>query len=551
MAVYNKERQIKEIVRCGKDPIYFINKYCKIEHIDRGLIPFETYDFQDDVIHDLLKHRLNVILKARQLGLSTTVAAYALWLALFHKHKNILVIATKRATAMNFLKKVKVILRHLPKWLMLAQVVTNAKHEIEFSHGSTVKAIPTSDDAGRSEALSLLIIDEAAFIRNFDELWTGLQPTISTGGRCVVLSTPNGVGGQFYQLYTDAEQGINNFNANCLPWEIHPEHDQDWFDQETKGMGRRKIAQEYLCDFVSSGETFLSMEDIEWVRLSQKDPIDKWHMDRSLWVWSYPKVGHRYLISADVSRGDAFDFSAFHVIDMDEGEVAAEYKGRIPPDDLGVLLAETGTKYNNALVCPERNTFGYQTLCKLRDVGYPKVFKEGSKAVYVVDYSPITDDVSRMGFDTQGRSRIRIISKMEEVIRNKALRLYSSRLYDELKTFVWTGTRAQAMKGRNDDLVISLAIGLWLHDVSDGYNNRDLVLQENMLAAMGVSGHTWDEVPGSGRNLNSDWNPYMPFMSKAIPIKVDESEALGRDPRFNHGDFAWVLDPQPKQLAKK
>ena len=195
MSVTNKSRQVKEIIKCGKDPVYFFNKYVKIQHPVQGLIPFNTYPFQDDCVQDFIDHRFNIILKSRQLGLSTLTAAYATWMALFQKDKNILIIATKLSVAQNFIKKVKVMIRSVPKWLVLPTITSNNKQLIEFSHGSSIKAIPTSDDAGRSEALSLLIIDEAAFVRNFDELWTGLYPTISTGGRVVLLSTPNGVGG--------------------------------------------------------------------------------------------------------------------------------------------------------------------------------------------------------------------------------------------------------------------------------------------------------------------------------------------------------------------
>ena len=166
MAITSKQRQIKEIVRCGKDPVYFMNKYVKIQHPTKGLIPFNTYPFQDDAVGDFNDHRFNIILKSRQLGISTLTAAYAVWLAAFYKDKNVLVIATKLAVAQNFIKKVKVALRSMPKWLLMPEIVGNNKQAVEFSNGSQIKAVPTSDDAGRSEALSLLIVDEAAFVRN-------------------------------------------------------------------------------------------------------------------------------------------------------------------------------------------------------------------------------------------------------------------------------------------------------------------------------------------------------------------------------------------------
>ena len=152
----NKETQVQEIIRCGKDPVYFMNKYCKIQHPTKGLIPFNTYPFQDDCVVNFNAHRFNIVLKSRQLGLSTVTAMYAVWMALYHRDKNILIIATKQAVAQNIVKKVKTAIASLPSWLILPQIKTSTKTWVEFSNGSSVKSIPTSEDAGRSEALSLL-----------------------------------------------------------------------------------------------------------------------------------------------------------------------------------------------------------------------------------------------------------------------------------------------------------------------------------------------------------------------------------------------------------
>ena len=368
MTKYNKQLQVKEIIKCGKDPNYFFKNYLKIQHPVRGLIPFETYEFQDECVEDFLEHRFNIVLKSRQLGLSTLVAAYAVWMAIFQKEKNILIIATKLTVAQNFITKVKTMIRSLPKWMILADIVENNKQKIRFSHGSQIQAIPTSEDAGRSEALSLLIVDEAAFVRNFDTIWTGIYPTISTGGRVIILSTPNGVGGQYHKLYVDAEAGLNEFNAINLPWTVHPERDNEWFEKTTKNMNKRQIAQEYLCDFAISGETFLDNNTLEWMRLQVKPPVERQGFDRNVWIWKYPLSANNYILSADVSRGDSKDYSTFHIIDSDTSEIVAEYKGKIRPDNFAELINEFGLKYNKSLVCPENNSYGYATILKLQDL---------------------------------------------------------------------------------------------------------------------------------------------------------------------------------------
>ena len=245
MAKINKSRQVSEIIKCGKDPKYFFNSYLKIQHPVRGLIDFDTYEFQDDCVDIFLDSRFSIILKSRQLGLSTLVAAYSVWMAIFQREKNILIIATKLSVAQNFITKVKTMIRNLPKWLILPEIDENNKQLIKFSHGSSIKAIPTSEDAGRSEALSLLIVDEAAFVRNFDTIWTGLYPTVSTGGRVIVLSTPNGVGGQYYTLYTEAESGLNEFTSIRLPWNVHPERGDEWFDRRICVILRRQERHSY------------------------------------------------------------------------------------------------------------------------------------------------------------------------------------------------------------------------------------------------------------------------------------------------------------------
>ena len=459
----NKQKQIREIIKCGKDPVYFLNKYVKIQHPTRGSINFTTYPFQDSCLKNFVDHRFNIILKSRQLGISTLSAAYAVWLASFYKDKNILVIATKLAVAQNFIKKVKMAIRSMPSWLLIPEVISSNKQGVEFSNGSTIKAVPTSDDAGRSEALSLLIIDEAAFIRNFDELWMGLYSTLSTGGRAIVLSTPNGIGDKYHELCVGAETGQNEFNFIKLMWDVHPERDDSWFETETKNMSPKQIAQELMCDFAASGDTFLAQSEMESLALSIRTPIERWGPEMNVWVWKYSLSENKYVIAADVARGDASDYSAFQVFDVSTSEQVCEYKGKVPPDQFAILLVEAAKRYNDALLCVENNTYGYATIMKLVELRYKNLYFAKEKDRYTALYSG-NSDISKIGFHTNAVSRGKILTKLEQVIRNNSVSFYSSRLHEELKTFVWKSNKAQAQKGKNDDLVISAAIGSWLFD---------------------------------------------------------------------------------------
>lgn len=537
----SRAEQAQEILRCGKDPLYFIKKYAKIQHPKRGTIPFETYPFQDDCVKDFQTHRLNIVLKSRQLGLSTLCAAYAAWLAIFYRDKNILVIATKLPTAMNFIKKVRVILQNLPGWLLLPKFEPT-KQAISFSNGSQVVAIPTSDDAGRSEALSLLIVDEAAFIRDFEDIWTGLAPTFSTGGNAIILSTPCGVGGQYYRLWMQAEHGQNDFHPIRIPWDMHPEHDQAWFDKETRSLPKRKVAQEYLCDFNASGDTFLQPEVLEDLRSQIMDPIEKTGHDRNIWVWSPPVADHTYVISADVSRGDANDYSTFHVIDVEDCEVSAEYMGKVPPEKLADMLNEWGLRYNTALIVPENNTFGYFVNTKLRDMlGYKRLYYDNNKGD-PFNYIPL-DPNELPGFTTSQKTRVQILTKLEEMIRSKTLKSYSRRLYDQLQAFVWNGNKPMPGKDSHDDLIMSLAIGCWMVEGGEGISEQARAMSYAMLKATQVEKKDVDRMPGGINEAQPLVNPGIRGFNAQGPygsrtgVRPQHGSLLARDAT----DFRWLF----------
>ena len=533
-APMSRQAIVAEILKCGKDPSYFMKKYCKIQHQLRGLIPFDTYDFQDDCVKQFQQHRFNIVLKSRQLGLSTVSAAYVVWYAIFKKDKNILVIATKLNTAINFIKKVKTMLDGLPSWLLLCKFEPT-KQSIRFTNGSTITAVPTSPDAGRSEALALLIVDEAAFIRDFDEIWTSLYPTLSTGGSAIILSTPNGVGGQYYKLWTEAESNSNDFNPIRLPWWVHPEHDQEWFDKETKNLPKRKVAQEFLCDFISSGDTFLQPTEFEKLRDMIRPPSEKEGPQNGVWIWRKAEAGKKYVISSDVARGDSGDYSTFHVIDYETCEVCAEFMGKIPPDKLADMLFDYGKKYNDALICPEQNTFGYFTCVKLRDAGYPRLYYQNNSGD-IFEYRS-NDPDAIPGFSTQTRTRNQILTKLEEAIRNGRLKTYSQRLYDQLQAFVWNGAKAQAAKDAHDDLIMSLAIGTWLVAGDGGYSEQSMNMAYAMFKATSKGNRQIDALPGGINDVKPVPNPHIQGFT---PYNVHKPREPNAVKHANVTDFSWL-----------
>ena len=515
----SKQETVKEIVKCGRDPIYFLNNYAKISHPQHGLISFKTYPFQDDLLSSFQDSRFNIILKARQLGISTITAGYVVWLMMFHRDKNVLVMATKFGTASNLVKKVKNIMRHVPDWLSIASISVDNRTSFELSNGSQIKASSTSGDAGRSEALSLLVLDEAAHIDGLEELWMGLYPTLSTGGSCIALSTPNGVGNWFHKTYVGSEEEQNDFTPTKLPWDVHPDRDSVWFDKETRNMSRREIAQELECNFNMSGETVIHPEDIEKLTVMTETPDYKTGFDRNLYIWEKFKPENSYLLTADVARGDGKDYSVFHVVDVTNMTQVAEYQGKPDLDFFAQMLYDTASSYGDCMLVVENNNVGYSVLTKLIDMEYNNLYYSiKSTHEYVEQYVAEQRSNSVPGFTTSMKTRPLIIAKFEEFIRNELITLTSSRLLEEIKTFVWNNGKPEAMRGYNDDLIMAMAIACWVRDTALVGDKREMEYRKAMLAGMTKSSSTFHTaIPGQTgyskqREYEEKYKELEPFM---------------------------------------
>ena len=498
-------------VKCANDPSYFINQYCTIQHPQRGKIKFKLYPFQYDVLNEYQNNDYNVVLKSRQLGISTLSAAYSLWMMLFQNDKNILVIATTKDTAKNLITKVRIMYDGLPAWLKTA-IVENNKLSLIFKNGSQIKAIASNESAGRSEALSLLILDEAAFIEKIDTIWTAAQQTLATGGQCLAISTPNGVGNWFHRTWIDATDGINKFNTVKLHWTAHPERDQEWRDEQDKNLGPSQAAQECDADFLSSGRSVVDPAVLEWYKEKMCcEPTEKSGFDRNLWIWGYPDYSKNYLICADVARGDGTDYSTAQVFDLEEMEQVAEYKGQLGTTEFGNFLIELATKYNDALLVVENNNIGWATLQTIIDRGYENLFYQEKNHLVVDEENHHTNryrsiDKNKIpGFTTTMKSKPLIVAKMEEYTREKMVKLKSTRLIDELFVFIYKNSKTEALDGYNDDLVMSYSILLWIRDTAIRIQSERSELQSSMLGAIGSLNERTPIMTNDNRPKN---NPY-------------------------------------------
>ena len=481
----------QEYLKCAQDPAHFMKKYCNIQHPQRGRVLFNLYPFQEKTLHLMQENPYSIILKSRQLGISTLSAGYSLWMMLFQKDKNILCIATKQETARNMVTKVKFMYDNLPSWLKI-KAEENNKLSLRLSNGSQIKATSASSDAGRSEAVSLLLIDEAAFIDNIGEIWASAQQTLATGGGAIVLSTPYGTGNWFHKTWVSSENNENDFLPIKLPWYVHPERDQTWRDRQDELLGDPRMAsQECDCDFSTSGDVVFYSEWIEFLKETTiQDPIERRGVDQNLWIWEAADYSREYMITADVARGDGKDFSTAHILDIETNTQVGEYRGQMSPKEFGYFLVGLASEYNNAMLVVENASIGWATLDSIIERGYVNLYHSPkSDQLTAESYLRVFEGNSEMtpGFTMSMRSRPLVVNKFREYVGDRSCIIRSKRLLEEMKVFIWRNGRPEAQSGYNDDLVMAFGIGMYLRDTSLKFQQQSHDMTRATLGGMSKS----------------------------------------------------------------
>jgi hypothetical protein len=404
--------------------------------------------------------------------------------------------------------KVKFMYENLPSWLKI-DYLENNKLTLRLTNGSQIKATSASSDAGRSEAVSLLLIDEAAFIENIGEIWASAQQTLATGGGCIALSTPYGTGGWFHQTWVKAEAQENEFLPIKLPWFVHPERDEEWRKRQDELLGDPRIAaQECDCDFSTSGDIVFYSEWLEFIKETTiKDPLERRGVDQNLWIWEPADYSRDYMVVADVARGDSKDFSACHVIDIETNVQVAEYKGQMPPKEFGYFLTGLATEYNNAMLVVENANIGWATLDAIIERQYKNLYySPKSDTVTAESYLKVYEGNSEMtpGFTMSMRTRPLCINKFREFVGDRSTTIQSKRLLEEMKVFIWKNGRPEAQTGYNDDLVMSFGIAMFLRDTSLKFQQQSLDSARAALKNLTKTQSTFKGVY-SGNNVE---NPY-------------------------------------------
>lgn len=457
------QEQVNEWVKCSQDPVYFIKKYCKIIHVDRGMIDFEMFGYQEEII-DIYKSERKVIVRLpRQMGKTTTTAGFFLWYVLFHDNKVCAIMANKAPTAQEILARVKLMYENLPLWIQQGIIEWN-KRSITLENGSRILAAATSSSAIRGYSLSLVFLDEFAHVPNniAEEFFTSIYPTISSGKETKILiaSTPNGMN-HYYKFWTEAESKTNDFVPVFYQWNRMPGRDEEWLKEQERALGPMKFRQEVLCEFMGSSDTLIAGAAL--ATMAMKLPIAE---EEGWKVYEHPQENHTYVICVDPSRGLDRDASAFWVIDisvMPYRGVAVYHSHTISPIILPNIIYNAATRYNKAFVLVEINDNGQQVVDMLHnDLEYENVFKLDTSTKQGTKVSGGFKKSIRIGLRmTESVKRIGC-QNLKLLIEDKKLLIHDFDTISEFSTFTQQNQTFKADEGFHDDLVMCLVMFSWL-----------------------------------------------------------------------------------------
>lgn len=474
------EDMVKEYVKCSKEPLYFIKKYVKIVNVDKGLVPFEPWPFQVEMIKKCIDNRFVIAKMPRQVGKTTTIAALLLWYVLFKDNFSIAILANKERQAREILSRIQLAYEHLPKWLQQGIIEWN-KGNIELENGSKILASSTSSSAIRGTSQNLVYLDEFAFVPSNvqEEFFASVYPTISSGQSTKVLitSTPNGMN-LFYKIWSESETGKNSYSRVSVHWSQIPGRTEAWKKQTIDNTSERQFKQEYECEFLGSSNTLIDASKLSM--LTHALPLQR---HGNLIIYELPKEKHVYLTVVDTSRGAGIDYSAFIVYDITEipYKVVARYKdNNIAALVYPNVIYNASRPYNTAYILVETNDIGQQVADILQnDLEYENVLltRSGGKSGQKLGDSGggklslgvrTTTQVKRIGC-----ANFKSLVESDKIIINDYDLLY------EMYRFIEINGKYQAEEGEHDDLVMCCVLFSWLvnQDYFKELSNNDARLE--------------------------------------------------------------------------
>jgi len=581
-----KEQVMIEYVRCMRDTPYALKTYLQTyDNTVSKYVPLELFPDQISLLQDYEEHNENIALKYRQAGVSTVTAAWVskkLAFAKKIKPEKILIIANKLDTSLEMANKIRAFVGQWPDWVGIGFATEkNSQKHYKLNNGCEVKAVATSKDALRGFTPTILIFDEAAFIEADSDFWAACMASLSTGGKVIVVSTPNGYDAIYYEIYDQANRNMNDFKISEMYWYRDPRYTKDlymvktkdiihyllnkeeytlndiiswepipfsdrnyndlkkiiddgykpcssWFESMVKKLkyDKRKVSQELECNFLGSGDNVFDSNMMQNIRENMiREPQNKM-MGNSLWIWKEPVLGHKYIMGVDVSRGDSEDFSSFQIIDFNEREQVAEFVGKLPPDTMAEICYKWANMYSCFIVIDITGGMGVSTSRKLQEMGYKDLYVDGVDTANKWKYDPkATEKIPGINFNNK---RVQIIASFEEALRHE-FKIYSSRLFNEMNTFIYINGRPDHQKGQHDDLIMSVAMACYVAESS--FTNLKKVTEQTkaMLDSWSVSNN--DNV-----SKQIEFNPVIPNNTKNL-------QSLGREniSKEEYLKYGWLF----------
>ena len=454
---------ILEYQKCSEDQIYFIKKYCKIVNVDKGLVNFELWKFQEEMIHTFEDNRFSIAKMPRQVGKTTTVAAYLLHKILFNESYRIAILANKDRGAREILSRIQLMFEHLPKWLQQGVLEWN-KGNVELENGSKILSSATSSSATRGGSFNLLYLDEFAFVPNNiqDEFFASVYPTITSGQntKVIITSTPNGMN-MFYKIWTDSVNKKNTYARTSVHWSMIPGRDEKWKKQTIENTSERQFRQEYECEFLGSSNTLIDASKLGTIPYA--DPISK---KGSVDKFEEVIPGHTYLISVDTSRGSGIDYSAFIVFDITSVpyKVVAKYRdNEIESLVYPTIVYNVGRHYNYAYVLVEVNDIGQQVAdILLHDLEYENVLSTRSKGRAGQGIGGGAGIKYGLGVRTTTQVKRIGCANFKSLVENDKIIINDYDLLYEMFRFIEHNNKYEAEEGEHDDLVMCCVLFSWL-----------------------------------------------------------------------------------------
>jgi hypothetical protein len=483
------EEQVVEIAKCAEDPVYFIKNYVKIVNVDRGLIPFDMWDFQEDMVRTFHNNRFTIAKMPRQVGKTTTTVGYMLWAAIFNEEYTVGILANKGQLARDILGRIQKAYEYLPSWLQQG-IMTWNKGSLELENGSKIFAYATSAAGVRGGTYNLIFLDEFAFVPHnmAVEFFTSTYPVISSGqtSKVIIVSTPNGLN-LFYKMWTDAIENRSTYKTVEVHWSQVPGRDAKWKEETIRNTSEEQFRQEFETEFIGSNATLISGSKLR--SLAFHNPI---HTEEGLDIYEQPIPNHLYIASVDCSEGVLLDYSAINILDVTQvpyRQVAKFRSNKIPLLFLPTIIYSLAKKYNEAFALIETNNIGQQVVDILHyDLEYENIYKTEQHHIKGQSISSGFKRSTSFGVKTTKSVKKIGCANLKTLIENDKLIISDFDTIAELNTFVRVRDSYAAEEGSNDDLAMGLVLFAWLTAQSFFKDSTNIDIRQFMLAEQNLLG---------------------------------------------------------------